>query len=210
MTRETTGNLIYDLRRVGKPLLILFRSSAVAVIRHRAAESLVGRLSSRTMRIIDYTKTKNAEQVRTLFGAIYPEWAETMLDKMLYDEKHPFHIKTKIALENNIIIGQANAFWISKEKGIANIGYHVHPKYQKRGVGYQITKTLIDELSKEVNYFVVLTTPDNIASQMLCEKLGFTDPASEIYNAISDTDKYKKLQKPYFKALMGNKNSKVR
>jgi RimJ/RimL family protein N-acetyltransferase len=157
------------------------------------------------MRIANYTKTKNALQVRILFREIYPEWDEAMLDKMSYDETHPSHIKTKIALENTLIIGQVNAFWINKEKGIANIGYHVHPTYQKRGVGYQLTKTFIDELRNEVNCFVVLTTHDNIASQMLCEKLGFTDPSDEIYNVVSATGKYKKIQRPYFKALMGNK-----
>lgn len=128
----------------------------------------------------------------------------------MYDEKYPSHIKTKVMFEDGDIIGQANAFWISREKGIANIGYHVHPAYQQKGVGYQLTRSLLDDLSNGVRYFAVLTTDDNISSQRLCEKLGFTHAPDEIRDVITNTDKYKKIPGPFLRVWAVNERpSKV-
>jgi hypothetical protein len=41
------------------------------------------------------------------------------------------------------------------------------------------------------------------------EKLGFTEPSSEISAVVTKIDKYQKIPEPYFKALSVDKNSKT-
>ncbi len=153
------------------------------------------------MRIVGYTKCEHAEQVKDLFRAVYPDWEDAVLERMAYDEKHPAHIQTKLAIQNSLVIGQANAFWLDREKRIANLGYHVHPSCQRQGLGRRLARALIADLSAEVDYFVVLTTSDNHASQKLCEKLGFAPPSDEIRALITGTEKYQKVSKPYLRVL---------
>lgn len=153
------------------------------------------------MRITTYTKAKHAGQIKALFRQIYPTWDESMLALLTYDETQALHLRTKLAFESDQIIGQANVFWINPEKGIVNLGYHVNPQYQKRGVGYQLAQSLIDDLRNEVQYFVVITTTDNLAAQMLCQKLGFTTPSDEIAEMVRDTQKYQKVPNPYLRVL---------
>lgn len=151
--------------------------------------------------IVNYAKAEHAQQVLVLFKEIYPEWDDTLLNYMAYDENHPAHLQTKLAIEAGFVIGQANAFWLDREKRIANLGYHLHPGYQRQGLGYRLAQALIADLSNQVDYFVVLTTADNRASQKLCEKLGFTPPPDEIRAVITQTEKYKKIPSPYLRAL---------
>ena len=47
------------------------------------------------MRITNYAQAQNAEQIKALFGEIYPEWDETMLEMMAYDERRAAHLRTK-------------------------------------------------------------------------------------------------------------------
>jgi hypothetical protein len=80
------------------------------------------------MNITDYAKAKHAQQVIALFQKIYPEWDQTALEKMAYDESHPGHLKTKLAVESGVLVGQVNAFWIDRKKRIANLGYQKIPE----------------------------------------------------------------------------------
>lgn len=161
------------------------------------------------MCIVDYIKTDHANQVRVLFRAIYPDWDEVMLGHMAYDETHPAHLQTKLACENSLVIGQANAFWLAREKRLANLGYHIHPGHQRQGLGYRLTSALIAALSDQVDYFVILTTENNLASQRLCEKLGFTPPSGEIRAVITQTEKYKQVSRPYLRVLDAHQQKKA-
>lgn len=78
-------------------------------------------------------------------------------------------LQTNLAFENDRAIGQANAFWLDREKRIANLDCHIHPEHQCQRLGSRLDKALIAELSHEADYFVVLTTADNRASPKFCE-----------------------------------------
>lgn len=153
------------------------------------------------MKIETYTKSRYEKQIKKLFREIYPDWDELVIKRMAYDDFHHMHIKTKVVIIKGEVVGQTNAFWIIKEKRVANLGYHISPRHHKKGIGLQLTQTLIDEVSESVDCFIVLTTQDNIASQMLCKKLGFTNPPTDIANIIKNTEKYKRIKNPYLMVL---------
>ena len=59
-----------------------------------------------TIKIIEY-KNEMKESVRSLFQSIYPD-NSFLAQKMSYDENISNHVTTKIALQSDIVIGQAN------------------------------------------------------------------------------------------------------
>jgi hypothetical protein len=58
--------------------------------------------------IIEYDNEMK-EPVRTFFRSIYPD-EPFMAEKMSYDATLPNHVTTKIALQGDSVIGQANIF----------------------------------------------------------------------------------------------------
>lgn len=59
---------------------------------------------------------------------------------------------------------------------MGNVGYWVFGKYQRRGYAYEATKKIISYAFFErlLTRLEIVTTPDNIASRSLAEKLGAT------------------------------------
>ena len=50
------------------------------------------------MKIVDYSKDTMGKDVARLFGEIYPGWSSEDVQRVLYDEKTPLHVATKVAI----------------------------------------------------------------------------------------------------------------
>jgi RimJ/RimL family protein N-acetyltransferase len=128
------------------------------------------------MKIVDYSKDTMGEDVARLFGEIYPGWSSEDVQRVLYDEKSPLHVATKVAIIKNRAVGQTNVFLLQHKKSIANIGYHVHPCYQRQGIAQRLTLEVIRAAKeKGVETIVVQTERANIAAISLARKLGFSE-----------------------------------
>ena len=74
------------------------------------------------MEIVDYSRDTMGEDVSRLFCEIYPGWSSEDVQRVLYDERSPLHVATKVAIMDTRFVGQANVFLLPQEKTIANIG----------------------------------------------------------------------------------------
>ena len=90
------------------------------------------------MKTVDYSKEKMDRDIARLFREIYPGWSEEYIQRALYDEKSPLHVATRVAIVDNRFVGQANVFLLQHNSSIANIGFHVHPHYQRQGIGQRL------------------------------------------------------------------------
>ena len=128
------------------------------------------------MKIVDYSKDTMGEDVYRLFLEIYPAWSLTDVQRVLYDEKSPLHVTTKVAIMEKRAVGQANVFLLQHKKSIANIGYHVHPHYRRQGIAQRLALEVIRAAKeKGVETIVVQTERSNIAALSLARKLGFSE-----------------------------------
>ncbi len=78
--------------------------------------------------------------------------------------------------ETNSIIGTVNLFPdASRAVDAMEIGYSIHPAYQRQGYAYEALSALLTLLQKELGLELVTagTLPDNIPSIRLLQKLGF-------------------------------------
>jgi RimJ/RimL family protein N-acetyltransferase len=133
------------------------------------------------MEIIDYEQKKMSKQIKELFSKIYPNQPE-LVKRMDYDENLKNHIATKVALIGDEIIGQANIFRLIDDN-TGNLGYHVSPDYQNKGIGEKISKEAIAEAKKKgIKLLIVRTETNNISSIKLAKKLGFAHPSKEFIN----------------------------
>lgn len=131
------------------------------------------------MRIEDYKQKEMSNQIKDLFLAIYPEKPE-IAERMCFDENIDRHISTKVAIVDNKIVGQVNIFLMKDNSEIANLGYHVHPNYHKRGIGKAISEEAIKIAKKKgVKILLVRTDESNVGSINLGKKLGFIEPPKE-------------------------------
>ena len=129
------------------------------------------------MKIIDYSKKKMSDSIIELFSTIYPNWDKLEVEKIAYDENNNLHIITKVAKIGNIYVGQANLFKLSNNPAIANLGYHVHPDYRRRGIGLKLSLKIIEKAKKSgIKIIVVQTEADNLGAIVLARKLGFEIP----------------------------------
>jgi len=135
------------------------------------------------MDIVNYDRNKWGILVTELFAFIYPNWEESMCNRMAYDEKHPLHIFTLLAIKNGVPIGQLNLFRVEESSDLVNIGYHVHPFWQRQGVASALMKEALQRRDRLLNNGLVIQTNDwNTPSQMLAIKYGFTLASEQLIN----------------------------
>ena len=116
--------------------------------------------------------------------------------KDINEETYPIWLKGKVDLAKGINIPEGfipcTTYWVildDKIIGLANIKHYLNDnlrkkgghlglaiakEYRNKGIGFKITKLLIEKARDEFNIDDILLTnePDNIASRKLCEKLG--------------------------------------
>jgi len=128
------------------------------------------------MEILNYSKDKMGEDIVQLFKEIYPNEPMEHIMRAAYDEGSPLHVVTKVAIVDDRIVGQANIFYLQHNKTMANIGFHVHPKYQRQGIGRTLaSKAMKEAKEKGIRIIVVQTERDNSAGVQLAEALGFSE-----------------------------------
>lgn len=142
------------------------------------------------MKVINYKFKLHAKAVKNLFLAIYPEEI-SISERMCYNEKTcKGHVSTKIAKLNNKIVGQANIFLLKDSKDIANLGYHVHPDFQGKGIGKMLSQEAIkDAKKKKIKLIIIQTKKLNKNSLALAKKLGFIKPSKKIVKEIKEIKK---------------------
>jgi GNAT superfamily N-acetyltransferase len=129
--------------------------------------------------IKDYKQKEMCKVVRDLFLAIYPKKPE-LAERMCFDENMNRHIATKVAIINNKVVGQANVFLMKEGSEIANLGYHVHPDFHKKGIGKKLSEEIIKIAKKKrIKILLIRTDGKNVASINLGKKLGFVKPPKE-------------------------------
>ena len=116
------------------------------------------------------------DDIIKLFKEIYPDSSMVDINRAAYDERSPLHVSTKVAVVNDKIVGQANVFCLQHNKNVANLGYHVHPDYQRQGIGQRLAiEVMKDANEKDIKTIVVQTERDNVAGLKLAEKMGFSE-----------------------------------
>jgi len=129
------------------------------------------------MKIAEYLKEKMGKDIIDLFSSIYPDWAIQDIKRMAYDENQQLHVTTKVAIIDDKIVGQANIFRLINNPTVANLGYHVHPDYRRRGIGVVLASAVIDKAKEYgIKILVIQTEIINQAAIKLAKKLGFDKP----------------------------------
>ncbi|MCP3967280.1 MAG: GNAT family N-acetyltransferase [Lentisphaerae bacterium] len=125
-----------------------------------------------TIKIIDYHMSYS-EEVYQLFKNIYND--DIMAQKMTYkDLNMSFHISTKIAIYQKRVIGQSNIF-CKKKLHYANLGYHVAPQFQRKGIGKSLCiSALRDAIKQNFTHFIIQTEKENGPAVKLAKSLGFS------------------------------------
>ena len=130
------------------------------------------------MKIVDYIKKEMGDDIINLFSSISPNWTMDEVKRMAYDENTPLHVSTKVSIIDDKIVGQANVFRLSNNSTIANIGYHVHPYYQRKGIGIALASAVMEKAKGwGIKTIVVQTETSNKAALNLAKKLGFKKPS---------------------------------
>lgn len=133
------------------------------------------------MPVIEYVSSAHRKKVIRLFAAIYPQWPEAKCRRMAYDEKQPHHRLTLLAMRHETPVGQINLFSIDPDQRLGNIGYHVHPDWQRKGVGsLLLTKAGVSMEGLFQDGLVVQTTADNAGSICLAREAGFTQAPDDL------------------------------
>jgi len=109
----------------------------------------------------------------------YPKWLKEKADtaKGINMPEGYIPCTTYWVLLNDKIIGLANIKhylndYLRKKGG--HLGLSLSKEYRGKGIGYKVTKLLIEKARDEFGIKDILLTnePENIASRKLCEKLG--------------------------------------
>ncbi|HHL3304533.1 TPA: GNAT family N-acetyltransferase, partial [Bacillus cereus] len=80
----------------------------------------------------------------------------------------------------NEIIGRINLIDIDSETRISSLGYRVGEKFTKKGVATAAVKLILDVAkNNEINEVHAKTTSNNLASQIVLEKSGFSSYQNE-------------------------------
>jgi RimJ/RimL family protein N-acetyltransferase len=122
--------------------------------------------------IVDYDDEMKT-QVKDLFCTIYPEQPD-IADRMCYDKDLPEHIATKVAFDAELLVGQANIFLKKTLDEIANLGFHVHPDWRRRGLAKAMSiKAIKDAKAKGISDLYIRTQEENIAAIAVAKSLSF-------------------------------------
>jgi len=147
------------------------------------------------MKIENYVQQKMSQGIRDLFLAIYPN-NPSIAERMDFDEHVKTHVCTKIAIIEKKIVGQANIFLMKNKTDMANLGYHVHPDFHKKGIGEKMSKVAIKcAKNKGVKILLIRTDASNVGSIKLAKKLGFIEPTKEFLETNKDLIYHKNLKK---------------
>lgn len=131
------------------------------------------------MNAVEYNRELWGDKVRNLFKSIYPNWKPAQWERMVYDENLPLHKITLLAVTDNNLLGQVNVFIVANGADLANVGYHVHPQWHKRGIGSFLLYEVLTRVHETFeDGLVIQTNESNEASWRLAEKAGF-QPASD-------------------------------
>jgi len=143
------------------------------------------------MDVVTYDKKSYGDAVAKLFSAIYPEWDTAQCMRMAYAETHPAHELTLLAMEGGLLVGQINVFKVGKSAQLANIGYHVHPDWHRKGVASLLLNAALIKITDRFNDGLVIQTQrSNTASTALAIKSGFSVADETIINAYHDALKF--------------------
>lgn len=122
--------------------------------------------------IVDYDDEMKT-QVKDLFCTIYPEQPD-IADRMCYGKDLPEHIATKVAFDADLLVGQANIFLKKTLDEIANLGFHVHPDWRRRGLAKAMSiKAIKDAKAKGISDLYIRTQEENIAAIAVAKSLSF-------------------------------------
>lgn len=133
------------------------------------------------MPIVEYENKLHRKGVIDLFAAIYPQWSVPECRRMAYDENQLCHRLTLLALRGKRAVGQINLFSIDPHHRLGNLGYHVHPRFQRRGLGALLLLRVAPALEGLFQEgLVVQTTAENTASIGLACKAGFLPAPEEL------------------------------
>ncbi len=126
--------------------------------------------------------------------------AEKMLPQL---KKLGFSNNTVIRKSDNKIVGSCGLY---KRDGLENVdlGFAFLPEFQKQGYAFESSKKLVEIAFSELDITILnaITTKENIASQKLLVKLGFT--FSKIISIPNDTEKLLlfELKNEFFNLLL--------
>lgn len=131
------------------------------------------------MEIKDYNQETMSDKVKELFLKIYPDKPETA-QKMQNIKNAKRLVSVKVAIENDLIVGQANVLLFENNTDIANLGYHIHPEFRKRGIATKLSEEIIkDAKNKGVKMLLIRTDSSNLNSIKVAEKLNFIHPSED-------------------------------
>ncbi len=135
------------------------------------------------------TATDDAKFIFKLLNT--PQWIENIGDrnlKTVQDAEDYITVKMlpqfkKLGFSNNTVIRKSDHKKIGtcglyKRDGLDNvdIGFAFLPEFQKQGYAYEASKKMVEIAFSELNISTInaITTKENIPSQNLIKKLGFT------------------------------------
>lgn len=126
--------------------------------------------------IITYDSDVHKKKVIHLFNRIYPNWTQDECKRMGYEAERSDHALSLLVVYKHQLIGQLNVFGVCNDCSLGNIGYHIHPEWQRQGVGSALMKNALLCLGKYYDDgLVIQTTIDNVAAINLAGKFGFSD-----------------------------------
>jgi hypothetical protein len=104
-----------------------------------------------------------------------------------------------------------NVFRVGPNCELGNIGYHVHPDWQRKCIASLLLfKTWGEIKNKFSDGFIVQTSLDNIPSINFATKYGFKKTPGKILDEYSDYLKFKKIKRgiSYHLSIMNDRANK--
>ncbi|PDY84308.1 GNAT family N-acetyltransferase [Bacillus cereus] len=103
------------------------------------------------------------------------EYFQKLLDDLLIEQADGDSYFYLIRNEENEIVGRINLVDIDTENRSSSLGYRVGEKFTKKGVATAAVKLVLDVAkNNEINEVLAKTTTNNLASQIVLEKSGFS------------------------------------
>ncbi|MFF2880255.1 GNAT family N-acetyltransferase [Bacillus toyonensis] len=103
------------------------------------------------------------------------EYFQKLLDDLLIEQADGNSYFYLIRNEEKEIVGRINLVNIDTETRISSLGYRVGEKFTKKGVATAAVKLILDVAkNNEINEVHAKTTTNNLASQIVLEKSGFS------------------------------------
>ncbi|EEL70587.1 MULTISPECIES: GNAT family N-acetyltransferase [Bacillus] len=103
------------------------------------------------------------------------EYFQKQLDELLKEQTEGISYFHLIRNTEKEIVGRINLVDVDKEKRIGSLGYRVGEDFTKKGVAASSVKLILAQARVyEINEIHAMTTTNNIASQIVLEKSGFS------------------------------------